>query len=371
MRRALLLGAVVAALVVPPPAVAAADWSWPVRGQVVTPYRNGDDPYAAGQHRGIDIGAPVGTAIEAATSGRVTYVGVAGTSGLTVSVRSGDGRFDLSYLHLSAAAVVEGDQVDRGERLGAVGTSGRRSVEAPHLHFGVREAASATAYRDPLDFLPPLAPPAAQPESPAVAPARAPQTAPPAAAPVRVPDPAAAPATGPVGAPAPARAPSPLPAASAVAAPYGAHAAGVASSGIDARSPSRPHVPRLVTPSAHAGVAPRDGLQVARLRPVSAAAHGHAAEPDGRTARLTTPTAGPAALGRAPASGAEAWPPARTSRAAVQAPDSSGGVDAGWLAALIGMVVAATCLGAPERSRKAVRSGRAAVAGLMRPLVGR
>src|SRR5437764_4537449 len=33
-------------------AAAAGGWTWPVRGPVITPYRNGDDPYAAGQHRG-------------------------------------------------------------------------------------------------------------------------------------------------------------------------------------------------------------------------------------------------------------------------------------------------------------------------------
>ena len=30
-------------------------WRWPVSGAVITGYRNGDDPYAGGQHRGIDF----------------------------------------------------------------------------------------------------------------------------------------------------------------------------------------------------------------------------------------------------------------------------------------------------------------------------
>ena len=66
-----------------PPASAASDWRWPVRGPVITPYRNGSDPYAGGQHRGIDIGAPTGTPVIAATGGTVTYAGLAGSSGLT------------------------------------------------------------------------------------------------------------------------------------------------------------------------------------------------------------------------------------------------------------------------------------------------
>src|SRR4051812_33583970 len=131
--------AVALSMAVPPAAAAAAqDWTWPVRGDVITPYRNGDDPYASGQHRGIDIAAPVGTAVVAAAGGRVTFAGVAGSSGLTVSMRTSDGAYDLSYLHLSATAVHKGDGVGRGERIGAVGVSGKRSAEQPHLHFGVR-----------------------------------------------------------------------------------------------------------------------------------------------------------------------------------------------------------------------------------------
>src|SRR4051794_1899478 len=83
------------------PAHGAPDWQWPVRGPVITRYLNGDDPYAAGQHRGIDIGAPVGTPVVAATEGRVTFAGTAGSSGLTVGVATADGRFETSYLHLS------------------------------------------------------------------------------------------------------------------------------------------------------------------------------------------------------------------------------------------------------------------------------
>src|SRR5438874_10034922 len=135
-----------------PPASAGSDWRWPVRGPVITPYRNGADPYAGGQHRGIDIGAPAGTPVIAATAGTVTYAGLAGSSGLTVAVRTDDGRFDTSYLHLSSIGVARGDRVAGGDGIGAVGTTGRRSTEEPHLHFGVRDAGTRFAYRDPLDF---------------------------------------------------------------------------------------------------------------------------------------------------------------------------------------------------------------------------
>jgi murein DD-endopeptidase MepM/ murein hydrolase activator NlpD len=129
-------------------------WRWPVSGDVLTDFANAGGPYAAGQHRGVDVGAAVGTPVTAAVAGHVRFAGLVGSSGVTVSVRSADGRFDTSYLHLSTAAVRAGQAVGAGERIGAVGTSGRPSTTAPHLHFGVRDAGTRR-YRDPLDFLPP------------------------------------------------------------------------------------------------------------------------------------------------------------------------------------------------------------------------
>src|SRR5215207_1191560 len=223
MRRLLLIltaflflaGAIAAA-----PAEAA--WLWPVRGEVITQYRNGSDPYAGGQHRGIDIAAPVGTPVAAAAAGEVRFAGTAGSSGLTVSVRTGDG-YDTSYLHLSSIAVRAGAHVSSGERLGAIGTSGERSAAAPHLHFGVREAGSRYAYVDPLSLLPPaVAPPPSETPKPGPVPAPAPlgpslapapRRAPrPAPAPGRAPSPHPAPRGTPRLVPAPGRAPSPQPA---------------------------------------------------------------------------------------------------------------------------------------------------------------
>ena len=179
---ATVLGAA-ALLAAAPPAVAA--WTWPLAGEVITPYRNGDDPYAAGQHRGIDIAGPAGAPVVAAVPGLVRFAGTAGSSGRTVSVRSEDGGFDVSYLHLSSIAVHRGDQVRAGALIGAVGTTGVRSAERTHLHFGVREAGSRHAYLDPLTLLPPPAAPAPRP--PQATPVAAPAPARPDPRPVPVP----------------------------------------------------------------------------------------------------------------------------------------------------------------------------------------
>ena len=133
----------------------------------------------------------------AAAGGEVRFAGTVGSAGLTVSIRTADGLFDTSYLHLSSTAVREGDRVSAGERVGEVGTTGRRSARTPHLHFGIRDAGTRHGYHDPLAFLPPAPVPKAQPR-----PAPAPHPIPVPSAP----EPAPAPRLGP--APAPRRVPA-------------------------------------------------------------------------------------------------------------------------------------------------------------------
>jgi Peptidase family M23 len=173
-------------------------WSWPVRGAVITAYRNGSDSYAGGQHRGIDIAAPVGTPALAATAGSVRFAGRVGWSGLVVSIRTADGRYDTSYLHLSGIAVRRGQVVRRGQRVGAVGTTGRRSARRPHLHFGVRDAGTRH-YHDPLEFLPPLAGPRGEPARPRGRPVPVPANPRPRPAPEPVVEPAPRPVRLPAG----------------------------------------------------------------------------------------------------------------------------------------------------------------------------
>lgn len=136
-------------LVCAPPSIAAG-WPWPVDGDVLTPFRNGSDPYAAGQHRGIDIAAAVGTPVEAVAGGEVTFAGRLPDSGDCVTVDTG--RYLVSYLHLASIAVKRGARTGAGALLGTVGTSGKRSVAQPHLHLSVRLAGNGT-YVDPLPLL--------------------------------------------------------------------------------------------------------------------------------------------------------------------------------------------------------------------------
>jgi murein DD-endopeptidase MepM/ murein hydrolase activator NlpD len=86
-------------------------------------------------HAGLDYGAPTGTPVFSASAGRVSFVGNGGGYGNLVRVIHADG-VETFYAHLSATAVTQGDDVQPGAPLGAVGSTG--SSTGPHLHFEVR-----------------------------------------------------------------------------------------------------------------------------------------------------------------------------------------------------------------------------------------
>jgi murein DD-endopeptidase MepM/ murein hydrolase activator NlpD len=109
---------------------------WPVRGQIMAGFGQRLDPFSGEGvfHSGVDISAPSGTRVEAAGDGIILQAGVQSGYGNTIVVDHGFG-MNTKYGHLSKIFVVVGQEVKRGQVIGAVGMTGRAT--GPHLHYEV------------------------------------------------------------------------------------------------------------------------------------------------------------------------------------------------------------------------------------------
>ncbi len=88
-------------------------------------------------HRGIDIANSVGTSINAAASGYVSYAGSMGSYGnVIILTHSINGQTHATvYAHLSSIGVSVGQSVSQGQRIGGMGSTGRST--GSHLHFEI------------------------------------------------------------------------------------------------------------------------------------------------------------------------------------------------------------------------------------------
>lgn len=91
-------------------------------------------------HQGIDIHAPHGTPIVAATGGVVVREGENGVGGWTITIQQPDGQYTHYYAHMQArSSLRKGDTVSIGDMIGQVGDSGNAAGGNPHLHYGIRD----------------------------------------------------------------------------------------------------------------------------------------------------------------------------------------------------------------------------------------
>src|SRR4249920_968867 len=141
--RLLVAVAAVAALLDPAPALG---WSWPVTGPVLTFFAfDSSHPYAAGQHRGVDIGASDGAEVVAPVTGSISFAGTVPAQGKTITIQTADG-YSVTLVHLGSYSVRRGASVSEGDVVGAVGASGAPELAGASVHLGVRRTAEPQGY---------------------------------------------------------------------------------------------------------------------------------------------------------------------------------------------------------------------------------
>lgn len=106
-------------------------FTWPLFGVITSAY----GWRQSGFHHGLDIAGKMGDPIKASASGLVSFTGTKAVYGRTVILDHPDGRQTL-YAHTQKIYVREGQEVQRGDTIAAVGTSGYTT--GPHLHFEIR-----------------------------------------------------------------------------------------------------------------------------------------------------------------------------------------------------------------------------------------
>ncbi len=125
-------------------------------GDMFTPTRNyrntavfgqAGGSWSSGHHTGLDFATATGTPVFSALAGKVVEAGWGGAYGNHIIVRHDNG-VETLYAHLNSIAVAKGEKVLRGQRIGAVGSTGNSS--GPHLHF---EVIKNDVQRDPAAFL--------------------------------------------------------------------------------------------------------------------------------------------------------------------------------------------------------------------------
>jgi murein DD-endopeptidase MepM/ murein hydrolase activator NlpD len=112
---------------------------WPARGRISGFF--GSQRIYAGQpgapHSGVDVAGTVGTAVVAPADGVIILAAASPFTleGNLLMIDHGMG-LNSAFLHLSRIDVRAGDRVSQGQRVGAIGMTGRAT--GPHLHWGMK-----------------------------------------------------------------------------------------------------------------------------------------------------------------------------------------------------------------------------------------
>jgi murein DD-endopeptidase MepM/ murein hydrolase activator NlpD len=132
-----------------PPEVYVGQLSWPVSGPITSPYGYRMHPvfHRMILHAGIDIGVPTGTPVTAAGGGTIILASYQGNCGNMIAIDH-HGGLSTIYCHLSQIFVSVGQEIQRGQAIGAAGATG--DATGPHVHFQVMKNGNPV---DPMSYL--------------------------------------------------------------------------------------------------------------------------------------------------------------------------------------------------------------------------
>ncbi|REB11178.1 peptidase M23 [Sporosarcina sp. BI001-red] len=140
------------------PPVSSGSWTRPASGPLTSSFGWRMHPifHTQKQHRGQDIGVPIGTTVVSAAEGVVSHAGPMGGFGNAIMVtHSIDGKiFTSVYAHLSSIGVSTGQHVGKGQFIGKSGSTGNST--GPHLHFEIHVgnfSASGPSAVNPLRYV--------------------------------------------------------------------------------------------------------------------------------------------------------------------------------------------------------------------------
>ncbi|MDM5298573.1 M23 family metallopeptidase [Bacillus pumilus] len=121
------------------------EWVEPVKGEVTDLFGT-----RGGLHKGLDIAAPEGESIFAASKGVVRRSYVSATYGEVVFIQHPNG-YETVYAHLARRFVTAGDSVEAGQPIGIIGNTG--ASRGTHLHFEVHQGNWSVDKEDAVDPL--------------------------------------------------------------------------------------------------------------------------------------------------------------------------------------------------------------------------
>lgn len=109
----------------------------PFNGRITSTFGHRENPFGGENvetHKGLDIAGPLGSPVKAMAEGKVEFAGLRGGFGNCIMLKHANG-IETLYGHLSKILVKLGDNIQIGQTIGKIGSTGRST--GPHLHYEI------------------------------------------------------------------------------------------------------------------------------------------------------------------------------------------------------------------------------------------